>query len=184
MPLSEATYRAVVLEDPDGHWELHRGRLREKPPMTFAHNHLAFWLGVDLANQLDEQAFVVRIDAGRVRRQDELFYIPDVYVVPATAAQAIRDRADILEVYDEPLPLVVEVWSPSTATYDTDKKLPEYMRRGDREIWRLHPYERSLTIWCREQDGSYVERVVTGGIVEPTWLPGVKIDLDRLFDRL
>ncbi len=30
MPVSEQTYRVVALEDPEGQWELHRGRLREK----------------------------------------------------------------------------------------------------------------------------------------------------------
>jgi Uma2 family endonuclease len=54
-----------------------------------------------------------------------------------------------LEIYDEPLPLVAEVWSPSTGGYDVLAKLPEYRRRGDTEIWLLHPYERTLTAWRR-----------------------------------
>jgi Uma2 family endonuclease len=52
---------------------------------------------------------------------------------------AARLRGDELELYVEPLPLVVEVWSPSTGQYDVDEKLPEYQRRGDLEIWRFHP---------------------------------------------
>jgi Uma2 family endonuclease len=184
MPLTQQTYAAVVLEDPDGKWELHRGRLREKPPMTHAHNAFAHYLGVFLTNQLDWREFEVRVDQGRVRRQDEAWYIPDVYVFPARLAEGLRNRSDVLEGYEEPLPLVVEVWSPSTAIYDVDEKIPEYQRRGDLEIWRVHPYDRTVTIWRRQDDGSYTEETVTGGIVRPAFLPDVAIDLDELFARL
>ena len=87
----------------------------------------------------------------------------------------------MLEVYQVPLPLVIEVWSRSTGTYDVDDKLPEYQRRGDLEIWRLQPYERALTAWRRQPDGSYTETVYSGGSVRPGALPGVAIDLDALF---
>lgn len=65
---------------------------------------------------------------------------------------------------------------------DVDSKLPEYQRRGDREIWRLHPFDRNLIAWRRQPDGSYSESHYTGGSVQPVALPGVTIDLDALFD--
>ena len=77
--------------------------------------------------------------------------------------------------------MVVEVWSPSTGGYDVDAKLPEYQRRGDLEIWRLHPYERTQTVWRRRADGSCDESAYHGGTIEPLGLPGVTIDLDALF---
>ena len=76
---------------------------------------------------------------------------------------------------------MVEVWSRSTGEYDVNTKFPEYKRRGDREIWRLHPYERTLTSWRQQPDGSYTETRFTGGIVHPVALPGVAVDLDALF---
>lgn len=184
MAMTAQTYAALVLADPEGHWEVHEGRLREKPPMTHAHNTVAFELGFELRRQLDWREFSVRVDAGRVRRLDVTWYIPDVYVFPTRLADGLRNRADVLEIYDEPLPLVVEVWSPSTSSYDVNDKLPEYQRRGDLEIWRVHPYDRTVTIWRRQDDGSYTEEVVTGGIVRPAFLPNVAIDLDELFARL
>ena len=45
MPVTERTYRQVVLEDPEGQWELHRGRLREMPSTTFAQNGTMVRLG-------------------------------------------------------------------------------------------------------------------------------------------
>ncbi len=86
-----------------------------------------------------------------------------------------------MQPYSASLPLVVEVWSPSTCDYDVDKKLPEYQRRGDLDVWRIHPYERTLIAWVRQADGSYAENHYRGGIVRPAALLGVAIDLDALF---
>ena len=77
--------------------------------------------------------------------------------------------------------MVVEVWSPSTGTYDVNAKLPEYRRRGDLEVWRVHPFERTLTVWRRQPDGGYVETIYDGGRVQPASMPGVTIDLDVLW---
>jgi Uma2 family endonuclease len=93
----------------------------------------------------------------------------------------MAERPNAVEAYAEPLPLIVEVWSPSTGDYDVDSKLPEYRRRGDLEIWRIHPYEHTLTTWRRQPDGRYTETLYTSGSVQPASLPGVTIDLASLF---
>ena len=180
--VTQATYTAVSLEDPNHQWELFNGELREKPAMSFAHNEIMSELGFRLRSQLDRGAFVVRINAGRVARSDRNYFIPDVMVVPADLAARLRQDATSLEIYDEPLPLVVEVWSPSTGFYDVDDKLPEYQARGDLEIWRLHPHERTLTAWRRRSDGGYDESFQKGGVVHPVGLPNVTVDLDELLN--
>ena len=121
---------------------------------------------------------------GRVRRPGATYFIPDVFVVPTAYVTPLLDQQDVLEVYDQPLPLVVEVWSRSTGDYDVEEKLAVYQQRGDLEIWRIHPYERTLTIWRRLPDGRYEETLHREGIVRPTALPGVEIDLAALFDLL
>ena len=181
MPVSEQTYLQLALEDPN-QWELHCGNLRRKPGMTFEHNRVAWELSFRLGQQLDRSQFEVRLGMGHVRRSAENYYIPDVFVIPIELTPPLRGRRDVLEAYDAPLPLVVEVWSPSTGDYDVDSKLPEYQRRGDREIWRIHPFDRTLTAWRREPEGSYTESHYTGGTVQPIALPNVTIDLDTLFD--
>ncbi len=85
-------------------------------------------------------------------------------------------------MYDGPLPLVVGVWSPPTGAYDVDGKLVEYQRRGDHEIWLIHPYERTLTTRRRQLDGTYTEDVHRGGSITPASLPGVTITIDTLYD--
>ena len=181
MPVSERTYEQIALEDPDGRWELHQGQLREKPAMSVGHNRLIYRLDHQLHLQLDPDEFEIRVNSMRVRRGNETYYIPDLSVVPVTLVEAFGDRLDALEVYAAPLPLVVEAWSPSTGGYDIDSKLPEYQRRGDQELWGLHPFERTLRVWRRRPDGSYEEAVLIGGTIQPVALPGVSIDLDALF---
>ena len=183
MPISEQTYRQVALEDPKGHWELVCGHLRSKPDMTIEHNDTMSRLARGLILQLHELEYDVRTNAGRLRVSSGSYYVPDVCVIPhAFVAQKRREAPRQLEVYDEPMPLVVEVWSPSTGDYDVEEKLREYQRRGDREIWRIHPYERTLTRWQRQPDGSYYESLIRSGAVQPVALPTVSIDLDSLFD--
>jgi len=181
MPVSEQTFLQVALEDPN-QWELHCGHLVRKPGMTAEHNYVAWQLAFSLGQQLDGQQFTVRLGMGHVRRTSESYYIPDVFVIPIELFRALRGRRNALEAYDAPLPLVIEVWSPSTGDYDVDSKLPEYQSRGDLEIWRVHPFDRTVTAWRRQPNGTYVESHHVGGILRPVALPGVAIDLDTLFD--
>jgi Uma2 family endonuclease len=138
-------------------------------------------LAFRLRQQLDPHRFRVRYSAGHVSRSAESYYIPDVYVILIELFRAQLGTRQP-EVYQPPLPLVVEVCSPSTGGYDVDAKLPEYQRRGDQEIWRVHPFDRTLTAWRRQPDGSYTESRYTGGSVQPVALRSVTIDLDTLFD--
>jgi Uma2 family endonuclease len=180
MPVSEADFRQLALEEPDAQWELHCGSLRRKPGMTAQHNRTMTRLAGFLFQQLDPNEYDVRCNSGHVRRSADRYYIPDVAVIPVALVRPQLDQRT-LEVYDDPLPLVVEVWSPSTGDYDVESKLVEYQRRGDVEIWRLHPYERTLITWRRQPDGSYTEAAFTGGTVSPVALRDTNIDLDALF---
>ena len=180
--ITAAEYERLALEDPDHTWELHHGRLREKPGMSVEHNDFAFSLAHLLQLQLDRREFRFRVNAPRTRRSPKNYYVPDVAVVPTALDRPLRGRPGTLEVYDAPLPLVVEVWSPSTGDYDVNEKVGEYQRRGDVEIWRLHPYERTLTAWRRQPDGTYIQSLHTGGTIRPIALPHVTIDLGALFD--
>lgn len=181
MPVSEETYRRVALEDPEGHWELHCGRLVRKPAMTAEHNLVARSLWRMLDRHLSPDAPVVMHDDGRLRRIEGHYFVPDIAVVPRAYMQRLLADPATFEAYDEPVPLVVEVWSPSTGPYDVETKLPEYQRRGDAEIWFLHPYQKTLTAWRQQPDHTYGETIYRGGVVHPVALPDVSIDLDALF---
>jgi Uma2 family endonuclease len=178
-PVSEETYRRLALGNMQ--LELHRGQLREKPGMSVEHNDIADLLATLLRNQLNRGEYRVRENLGRVRRSADTYYIPDVAVIPTAMVQALRQRPGSLDAYSDPLPLVVEIWSPSTGDYDIDEKLLEYQQQGDLEIWRIHPYERTLTAWRRQPHGAYIETVYQSGVVPVASLPGVAIDLAEHF---
>jgi Uma2 family endonuclease len=180
MAITEEAFRRMALEDPNGLWELHCGVPRRKPGMTASHNEVMTNLFASLYQQLDRNQYRVRSNAGHVRRSAENCYIPDVFVIPADMVRPQLGTMD-LETYPEALPLVVEIWSPSTGRYEIESKLLEYQRRGDLEIWRIHPYERTLTTWRRQPNGTYSETLHTGGMIRPIALRNVSIDLDALF---
>lgn len=144
MPLTAETFASVVLEDIDGTWELHQGKLRDKPPMSVGHNELASLLGDQITDQVDRSLYRVRHNAGHVTAPVGNTYVPDLAVIPLVLIRQRLDNPTQLERSSEPLPFVVELWSPSTGSYDVDAKIPAYQARGDAEIWRLHPFEPSL----------------------------------------
>jgi Uma2 family endonuclease len=182
MPVSEATYERVALEDPEGLWELACGRLRRKPDMTTEHNQVTRLLAALLTIQLGVTEFIVSMNTARLRISTGSFYVPDVCVIPMAMVRGLRERPGTFEVYDDPVALVVEVWPPSTGEYDVEEKLREYQLRRDLEIWRVHPYERTLTAWRLRPDGTHAEAVHAGGTIEPIALPRVRIEFARLFN--
>lgn len=182
MPLTQETFAAVVLEDIDGHWELYEGKLREKPEMSAGHNVATWKLLQQLMPRLDQSRYQLRLNASHLRVPGGNTFIPDLAVVPTRLFNAFQPDLRQFEAYDEPLPLVVEIWSPSTGTYDIDRKLPGYRARGDAEIWRVHPFERNVTVWRRQPDGGYVETQHTGGTLRLAALPDVTIDLETFFN--
>jgi len=179
--IAPAAYEQLAVHDGYRFVELRDGVLVEKPPMTFRHAFVIEDAGHYLRSQLDRRDHIVFVENARLRVGDS-YLIPDIAVVASVVARELLERTpDRLAVYDNPVALVVEVWSPSTGSYDVETKLPLYRVRGDREIWFLRPFEQTLTAWVRRNDGSYAETVHVGGAVACAALPGVRVDLAALF---
>jgi Uma2 family endonuclease len=178
--ITEQEYRELALNEEDRLWELWDGVPVEKPGMSMAHDSISSYLGYLLQSQLDPSDYLVNVNGGKARRSERYYFIPDVVVIPTSYLQAGWDDPRAFNAHAEPLPLVVEVWSRTTAAYDFTVKLQGYRERGDAEIWYIHPYERTLTAWCRQPDGSYSEDLFEGDIIPVASLPGVTIDLDAL----
>lgn len=183
MTVSFETYQRVALKDPKRKWELVCGQLREKPPMTTEHEDVASNLAWELSTQLSRHEFSVRQGSPNLQVPDGNYRIPDVCVIPREfVRRRRREHPATFEVYSEPMPLVVEVWSPSTGTQDLETKLKEYQLRGDSEIWLLHPYDRTLTAVRKQPDGSYSQDVFRSGAITPIALPDVRVDVGGLFE--
>jgi Uma2 family endonuclease len=182
MAVSFAEYEQISLEDPDTKWELVCGQLRQKPPMTTEHDDISRNLIHALALQVPWADYSVDKEGPKLGVPSGNYRIPDVCVIPRALIQERKATLPRrLEVYQQPMPLVVEVWSPSTGGKDEDDKLQEYRERGDLEIWRVHPYERTLIAWVRRPDGGYDESLYREGAVRPAFLPGVEVSLSDLF---
>jgi Uma2 family endonuclease len=180
--VSEESYRRLALADPAGQLELYQGELREKPAMGARHGSLMFHVAFLLQYQLDRNEYRLRVNHARLRRSADTYFVPDVVVIPAALELALVENPNSLDAYPEPLPLVVEIWSPSTGRYDIKDKLPDYQARGDQEIWYIHPFERTVTVWRRQSDGMYSESLYRDGMLVPESLPSVAIDIEMLFD--
>jgi Uma2 family endonuclease len=181
--MTEEEFRAFSLGDGKGQWELVGGELRERPVMGVRHGGVMETMVMLLHQKLDRKEYRLRIQHARLRRSADTYYIPDIAVIPKALVMALFDLpGETLDAYPESLPLAIEIWSPSTGRYDIREKLPDYQARGDLEIWYIHPYERTLTAWRRQSDGSYSETIYTEGIVRPESLPDVAIDLEELFE--
>jgi Uma2 family endonuclease len=76
---------------------------------------------------------------------------------------------------------VAEVLSPSTARYDQRVKLPVYERAGVREVWLIHPIDRTVAIY-RLEAGQYGHATVLDlkGRTQLAAVPSVTIDWDEL----
>jgi Uma2 family endonuclease len=180
--ISEQAFLELLLNDPDRDWELWDGVPRERPQMSMRHNAVAFRLGHCLQNQLDMRDYQVNVHGDHTRISSRSYYIPDVIVIPTSYQLPFEHDLRAIGTYPEPLPLVAEVWSPSTGHYDVVTKLKGYQERGDLEIWYIHPGKRTLTAWRRQPDSSYSEELFRGGVIPVASLPGVVIDLDQVLD--
>ena len=131
MMLRDRILEALAQPGTEDRLEVHNGKLRAKPSLTFRHGSVSTYLGLRLVGQFDRTMYQVRVNHGRLRRTERSYYIPDVYVIPMSIITPEREASCELEIYDEPLPFVAEAWSKSTGDYDAEEKLPVYMDRGD-----------------------------------------------------
>jgi Uma2 family endonuclease len=178
--LSREQFEQLVLDDPDRQWEIIRGQLREKPAMSFAHNHGSLELYHSLRMQLDRRRYLVSTNMARLHNPHDTYVIPDVVVIPVNLTLDFRARPRSVEIYVDPVPLLAEFLSPSTGKYDVAGKLEAYKDRGDREIWIADPDSRLLTAWRRREDGDYDKLVVREGTILPIALPEVVISLEDI----
>jgi Uma2 family endonuclease len=175
--MDPATYERLAVSSEYKLTELWDGIPVEKPIVSDAHGDTMVNIAVAIAPQLDRDVARLRINHAKLAIPGGNYFIPDVAVLPASAG---RDPA-AADLWHVPAFLVVENWSPSTGGYDARVKIPAYMARGDAEIWRVHPLERTVRRWVRQPDGRYAETLVEGGRIALAALPGVEVELAAIF---
>jgi Uma2 family endonuclease len=180
--ISFRTYAQLALEDPEGRWEMASGATRRKPPESFLHGAVIDALVEQIVPQLRGSPFRLSVNHARLMIDPYQVCLPDLVVLPrALSARAVAERPRALETYHTGLPLVIEVWTPATAEYDVEAKIPEYRRAGTDEIWLVHPTARAVTVWVRRPAAGYQEIIRGGGVLTPARIPDLALDIDALF---
>jgi Uma2 family endonuclease len=160
--------------------------VREPPSPSWSHQMIVVELSRQIANALEHRPCrlgVAPIDV-RLPKSDEdddevntvvqpdLLIVSDVHKIDA---RGMRGAPDWL----------AEVLSPSTASHDRMVKLPAYERAGVREVWLIHPSDRTLTIYLLEA-GHYRRPTVLQlkGQTSLTAVAGVTIDWDSVLAKI
>lgn len=108
---------------------------------------------------------------------DENAFQPDLILI-------LKEKKDIIKkdgIYGPP-DIVIEILSPSTASYDLRGKFRVYERSGVKEYWIVDPEINSVEVYVnREGRFSLASKAEAGGEVGSLLLEGFKVNLDEVF---
>jgi Uma2 family endonuclease len=124
--------------------------------------------------------FDVRLSLDGETADDKIYTVvqPDICVVCDLSK---LDERGCLGAPD----LIVEVLSPSTSKRDLNDKFQLYEATGVREYWVVHPNDKTLNIFIRQENGLYDEGKVyeKTGKVPVHIFEELEIDLEELFEE-
>lgn len=135
---------------------------------------------VDKIRQFVKDRAIVLFSPIDVYLDDENAFQPDMIVI-------FNERKDIIKkdgIYGPP-DLVIEVLSPSTASYDIREKFRVYERSGVKEYWIVDPEINSIEVYSNEEGHfSLITKVEGSGRASSSLLKGFEIDLEEVFKGL
>jgi len=160
-------------------YELVRGEVRVTPAPATRHQaivqNLAMSLGPHVIKNKLGEVYTAPLD---VRLSKDTALQPDLIFISDARAGII------LENWIAGAPdLVVEVSSPSTATYDRATKLPIYAESGVSEYWLIDSQVKTVEVLKLEGKKYFVEATLAGDqILTSNLFPGWQLPLHDLFD--
>ncbi|MDR1970715.1 MAG: Uma2 family endonuclease [Treponema sp.] len=177
------TYADILAWDETGRYELLDGNAYMMAPPSRMHQGVLGGLFSQLYDFLKGKPckvypapFGVRLFP-REDNSDTTFFEPDISVICDSSKlddQGCKGAPD----------LVVEILSPSTASYDLVYKLNKYLQAGVREYWAVAPEEKTVQVYIRDPGGIYklgIYEYASVDTVPVTILPGCVIDLKAVF---
>jgi Uma2 family endonuclease len=160
-------------------YELVRGEVHVTPSPATRHQfivqNLALSLGLHVVKDNLGEVLTAPLD---VRLSEDTAFQPDLIFVSNSRAGII------LENWIEGAPdLVVEVSSPSTATYDRATKLPLYAEFGVSEYWLVDSQVKTVEVLKLEGKKYFVDATLAGEqVLTSNLFPGWQLPLHDLFD--
>ena len=173
---------ATATLEPEGHYEVVRGIVVEKPIMGVYETHIASVLMMMLADFLkahrlgrleSEMLFCLDATADLKRRPDLAFI---------SYQRWPRDRAvprtDAWNVVPD---LAVEIISPTNLASTVLVKVVEYFHYGVRSVWVVYPLEEQVYVY----DSATSVRILTRAdrLAVPSILPQFELPLENLFEN-
>jgi Uma2 family endonuclease len=160
--------------------------IREPPAPARIHQEMVVELARQVAHALQgkiPRVFVAPFDV-RLPKAAESDDQVDTVVQPDVLITCDRTKLDERGMRGAP-DWIVEILSPTTAAYDKSTKLPLYERAGVREVWLIHPTDRTVSIH-RLEGGHFTPPTLRKleGQTPIAAVPDVHIDWDRLLANI
>lgn len=160
--------------------------VREPPSPSFPHQLIVSELTRQIGNALEGKPVRVCVAPSDIRlpKSAEEDDCVDTVVQPDVFIVSDIEKLDYRGVRGAP-DWLAEVLSPSTVRHDQIVKLPVYERAGVREVWLIHPIERTLAIY-RLEAGRYGRPTILElkGKTQLTAVAGVTVDWDRVLANI
>ncbi len=166
-------------------WELINGTAYNMSPApSVRHQEVVGAVFAQLHAALEGDACAVYVAPFDVRLGPANASDNEIYDVLQPDISVVCDSDKLDEHGCEGAPdVIIEVLSPSTAPKDLIVKRELYGHYGVREYWAVHPLDRVVTIYRLEPEGGFAPPEIREckGTIEFTALPGVVIDMNRVF---
>ena len=178
-PTNRYTYKDYLLIDDDKRYEILRGGLIMVPAPFTIHQRLLIRLSVIFSNFIKEKKLgEVLVAPTDVVLAEDIVVQPDILFINKERLDIIKEAA----IMDSP-DLIVEIVSPSSASYDTVEKRDIYEEYGVKEYWLVFPQEKAIEVLTLESN-IYREfcKGRKTGIVKSKIIDGLEVDLKEVFE--
>jgi Uma2 family endonuclease len=149
------------------------------PAPTPTHQRILGYIYTEFSNYLKDKAcevYMAPIDVRlNVDSDDDTVVQPDMLVV------CDLDKIDNKGLNGAP-DLVIEILSPSSASYDAGLKLQKYLKAGVRECWIVDPTEKVINVYLQQNGKSAsMHAYAESDAIQVNVLEGLTIRLDDVF---
>ena len=173
------TYKDYLLIDDDKRYEVIRGGLIMVPAPFTIHQRVLRNIEDVLWNFVREKNLgEVLVAPTDVVLSEDIVVQPDILFISKERLDIIKEAA-IMGSPD----LIVEIISPSSASYDTVEKRDIYEEYVVKEYWLVFPQEKAIEVLALE-DGVYRElcKGRKTGVVRSKIIVGLEVDLKEVFE--
>ncbi len=157
------TYADYLNGPEDERWEIIDGRAYAMVPPSPTHQAVLRQLTLKIGNYLEDKTCELYFAPFAVRFPEKNERDEDVTTVVEPDLLVICDNSKIDEKGLKGAPdFIIEILSPSTASYDMIQKRRLYERHGVREYWLVDPTNRTVMVYTLKEKNKYGEPEIYG----------------------